>query len=379
MAPMVKWGLPLVAVAALIIVFCLRSGERELRLGFTGCISGRSANLGIDGRDGAMLAVMEANSRGGVNGRRLKLLVRDNGLDPEKAVASVNFLIAKGVKALVGPMTSSMAMAVLPQINASHLPIMAPTASSDDLSGRDDWFFRVYNSSGADAAILAGYMYNRLGHNRACVLYDLANRVHTESWSNAFAAAFTALGGAAPYRITFNSRGDRPDYAAIVARIGKHCPDCLVILANSLDTAMFIQQLLRLAKRPDHIVASEWSASDDVIVLGGRSVEGMVFFRSYDPAFTGREFVRFKAAFRRVFGRAPGFAAVKAYDAASVLIRTLASGVKPAAIKAAILSSRGFPGLQGRLVFDRYGDIHQPHIMMTIHGGRFVPMAEDTP
>jgi len=379
MARLAKWGWPLLAGVVLVFVILVGTRNRKVLIGFTGCLSGRSASLGIDGRDGAMLAVMQANARGGVDGHQLKLMVRDNGLDPEKAVAAVNSLISAGVSALVGPMTSSMAMAILPQINASQLPTVAPTASTNELSGRDDWFFRVYNTGSADAAILADYMYNHLEHGNACVLYDMANRAHTESWYLAFARAFEALGGVKPYRITFSSRGRKPDYTAIAAQVGVRCPDCLVILANSLDTAMFMQQLTRMGSRPDHIIASEWSATEDVIALGGRTVEGMIFFRSYDPEFKGERFSRFKEEFRATFGREPGFAAVQAYDAANVVIEALASGRNPVDIKARLLSSQGFPGLQSRIVFDRYGDIHRPHLMMTIRDGRFQPLREAKP
>ncbi|HWT16306.1 MAG TPA: ABC transporter substrate-binding protein, partial [Patescibacteria group bacterium] len=90
-------------------------GPREpVRVGFLGGLSGRVADLGESGRNGAQIAVEEVNRAGGIGGRQVELIVRDDAQNPEKAISAINELIGARVEAIVGPMTSAMAEVVLP-------------------------------------------------------------------------------------------------------------------------------------------------------------------------------------------------------------------------------------------------------------------------
>ena len=66
------------------------SPPEPLRIGFIGGLSGRVADLGEAGRNGAQIAVEEFNQAGGINGLPVELIVRDDGQNPEKAIAAVN-------------------------------------------------------------------------------------------------------------------------------------------------------------------------------------------------------------------------------------------------------------------------------------------------
>ena len=106
-----------------------------IRIGFVGGTSGRVADLGIAGRDAVLLAVELRNQSGGVAGRKVKLLIKDDQQSPELARRAVRDLIEQGVVAIVGPMTSAMAIAVVPIANEAKVLLMSPTATTDDLTG----------------------------------------------------------------------------------------------------------------------------------------------------------------------------------------------------------------------------------------------------
>src|SRR5512139_4244843 len=84
-------------IGTLLLVLVLLSGcgpREPLRIGFIGGLSGRVADLGEAGRNGVQIAIEEINRAGGVKGRQIELLVRDDAQTPEKAIAAVNELIA---------------------------------------------------------------------------------------------------------------------------------------------------------------------------------------------------------------------------------------------------------------------------------------------
>ena len=69
--------------AALLLVLGLVSGcgpREPVRVGFLGGLSGRVADLGEAGRNGAQIAVEEVNRAGGIDGRQIQLIVRDDCL-----------------------------------------------------------------------------------------------------------------------------------------------------------------------------------------------------------------------------------------------------------------------------------------------------------
>ncbi|MCA1795679.1 MAG: ABC transporter substrate-binding protein [Desulfobacteraceae bacterium] len=74
-----------------VLVSCTR--EKEILIGFAGQLTGVYSDLGVQGRNGAVLALEEINAGGGVAGKRLKLIPEDDGNTPEKARQAVRKLI----------------------------------------------------------------------------------------------------------------------------------------------------------------------------------------------------------------------------------------------------------------------------------------------
>ena len=79
--------------------FVLFSGcqnSEPIKIGFSGGLTGRLADLGLNGRNGVILAVEEINRNGGVAGRQIELLIRDDRQDPDVARTVDEELITKG-------------------------------------------------------------------------------------------------------------------------------------------------------------------------------------------------------------------------------------------------------------------------------------------
>ena len=155
-------------------LFCC-SPKESVKIGFLGGVSGRVADLGIAGRNGALLAVEMRNRTGGINGRTIELLVEDDQQDAEQAKAAVQRLIDHKVEAIVGPMTSMVAMATVPLVNQARIVMMSPTVSTQDLSHIDDYFFRVISSTAEYAHKSADYQAMQQGIRQVAAAYDLRN------------------------------------------------------------------------------------------------------------------------------------------------------------------------------------------------------------
>ena len=346
------------------------SPPEPIRLGFIGGISGRVADLGIGGRNGVALAIEMRNKSGGVNGRPVELIVEDDKQDPEIAKRAVGRLIAQKVHAIIGPMTSTMAMAALPLINEARMTMISPTVTSSKLSELDDYFLRVIAPTTEYARKGAEHHIRVQGLRRVAATYDLRNKDYTETWLADYGKAFSALGGeivtAEPYE-----SGDHMDFAQLAERLLKPSPDAVLIIANSVDTAMLAQQL---RKRNPHVLitTSEWAATERLTELGGRAVEGMVIAQFLDRDSRQPAYVAFRNAYVERFALEPGFAGITGFDAANVALDALAEQKAGQTLKQTILERRVFAGAQSEIRFDPYGDAVRDTYMTIIRNGTFV-------
>jgi branched-chain amino acid transport system substrate-binding protein len=343
--------------------------QEPVRIGFAGGLSGRVADLGISGRDGAVLAVEAKNASGGIHGRAVELIVRDDKQDPETAVAVDRELLGLGVEAILGHMTSSMSMAAVHIVNESTAVMVSPTTTTTYLSGSDDNFLRVIATTEEYASKMARYLGGGLGFETVAVVYDSGNDAYTESWFEDFRKEFLSLGGRIVRVDTFHS-GPGVHFFELTEAALSPGAEGLVVIASAMDTAMICQQVRKMGSRIT-VAAAEWAATERLVDLGGAAVEGIIVSQFFDRESTDEGFTSFRRMYRERFGEEPGFAAVNAYDAAMVVMKAVELRREEESLKAAILRIGTFEGAQGPVAIDRYGDAERETFITTIESGRF--------
>lgn len=356
-------------LAGLVVVSGCEKRE-PLRIGFIGGISGRVADLGVAGRNGVQLAIEQRNAAGGINGRPVELVVRDDAQNTETAKQAVKELIDQHIEVIIGPMTSSVAMAILPQINSSGSILLSPTVTTTELSGKDDNFLRVIAPTTDYAVKNARYLHNKLGIRSAAVIYDQGNRSYTESWLNDFRTEFTRLGGRVLLTQPFTS-GQNTSLLPVVKELLAVKPDTLVIITNAVDSAL-ICQLVRKLSPGQKIAMSEWASTERFIELAGPAAEGVVVSQFLDRNDQSRRYLDFLAAYRARFKQEPGFAGVAGYDAALVALDAHAAQKKGETIKGTILGRGSYQGVQQPLAIDRHGDANRHTFVTSIRSNQYV-------
>ena len=360
-----------IMTAGLLVLAGCQPAE-PVRLGFVGGLSGRVADLGIDGRNGAMLAIELRNKAGGVNGRRVELLVEDDEQIADAARAAVSRLIERRVEAIIGPMTSAMAMAVVPLVDAARVAMVSPTVTTSELNGRDDYFFRVLASTSSYARKSADYHFRDVGLRRVTAIYDLRNKSYSQSWLADYRTAFAAAGGTVVAEVSFSS-GDETLFTDLVRQALDTKPDGILLVANSVDAAMLCQQTRKLNSRIP-IVASEWAGTERLIELGAGAVEGLVLAQFIDRQGTQPAYVEFRRNYVASYGKEPGFAGLSAFDAANVVIEALQHQASGQSLKQTLLARKTFSGAQTPVVFDAHGDTTRETFMTTIRNGAFMAL-----
>lgn len=347
------------------------SPPEPIRIGYLGGLSGRVTDLGLSGLYGVKLAVELRNAAGGVKGRQIELIEADDQQDSEMARKAMMKLIDYKVDAVIGPMTSSMAIPTVPLANQAGLVMISPTVTTTDLSGLDDYFFRIIPATHAFVKTSADYYFNTLGLRRMRLVYDLRNKSYTESWLKDFNRVFSTAGGTLLPAVGFMS-SDGLNFPELARKALADNADGLIILANSVDAAMFCQSIRKLnAKIP--IGTSEWAATERLIELGGKDVEGITIAQFHEREGKQPAYLDFREAYIRRFKQDPGFAGLYAFDATNVALQALDKKTAGQSLKQALLTQKNFAGTQRNIAFDANGDSPGETFIIRIQEGRFVP------
>src|SRR5574343_917747 len=140
------------------------SYAKDIKLGFNGDLSASpSAQSGKAGVLGIQAAIEDINAAGGINGRKLTLVIRDDQSQPPKSIQNMSDLIDnEKVVAVFGPTNSGNALAWRHIPNQKKVISMGMIGSGTDITkpmspGADNYMFRVSMVDREQVAALATY------------------------------------------------------------------------------------------------------------------------------------------------------------------------------------------------------------------------------
>lgn len=345
--------------------------SQPIIIGLSAQLTGKQAELGVQERNGALLAVEKINSQGGIQGRKISLIINDDLGIKEVAKSGDNELIKKGAVAIIGHSTTAQTMEGIKAANANHVVMIGPTISTPELSGINDYFFRVYPSFKKSSKNLARYANKKSGITRLAIIYDNNNMEYSRTYSKVFAKKFTLLGGTITDEISYSSFTPT-DYYPLLLKLKESKAEGLLIVASDVDTAL-ITQRARLMGWQVPVFTSGWAQTEALIDNGGKAVEGMILEHIYTVDNKTPAFVDFESRYKTRFGIEPSFGAAFSYEATLVLAEALkkTNGNKDG-LKDALLNIHDFKGIMNTFSFDKYGDVERPCYLSTINNGKFL-------
>ena len=339
-------------------------------IGFAGQLTGKSADLGVHGRNGAMLAIEKINESGGINGRPLQLITVDDGNTPEGAIEAGRELVDKGVVAVIGHMTSSQTVAALPFINQHDIVMVSPTTSTPELTGKVDSFFRLIVENGIRGRALADYARSALDVDTVVTIAESDNRSYSFTLVETFGRRFTEFGGALVGSLRYSS-SDSTGWDHIVDTVIQLKPQAVMLACPAQDAVSILQRLHAAGLHPQ-VLSGGWAYTDNLLLWGGGHVEDMVFVIDYAADNPNPNFIKFRELYRNRFGSSPIFPSAFAYE--SVL--ALAEGLKKTngsanGLADAMAPSKTIQGVVGPFKLNEFGDVERNFFVVTVQNGQF--------
>jgi branched-chain amino acid transport system substrate-binding protein len=351
---------------------------RPLRVGLVGALSGSEAELGQSIRDGALLAIEQANQAGGVGGRQVELRAYDSQGRPEEAArATVRLVSQDGAVLIVGADTSGSTLAMAPVAARAEVPLVSPSATSPRVTQEGGpYVFRVCFVDSFQGAALARLAVGE-GLGRVAMLVDMKSE-YSVGLAHEFEKRFVALGGMLSGTVTY-ATGDT-DFRPQLTRLKALHPDALFIPGYYTDAAAIARQARQLGLGVPLLGGDGWD-SPGLVALGGQAVEGSQFTTHFAPDNPSPRVQSFLRDFVQRFGHAPASGAALGYDAARVALDALrrTPGRRGSQLRDALAQTASFDGVTGLITFGQQRDALKSAMVLRIQGGRGVFLTELSP
>jgi branched-chain amino acid transport system substrate-binding protein len=370
--PLLQGIITRIRLAVLLLCLLLQActDNSEVTVGFLGPLEGKYSDLGVQGRNGAQLALEEANAHELVPGVTFRLIAEDDLNTPDGARAALDRLARVKAVAVIGPMTSGVAKAALEQASGHHLPLISPTVSTPLLTGKKDLFFRVLGESPQWARALARYGIEKGRLRTVVVVADIDNAAFSGPYSDAFRSEFVRLGGMLLKDYDIHS-SSHESWEPIAAEIKRLAPDAVFVSLSSRDASRLAKTFISLSLKIP-VYSTMWAATRELVVDCGQACGGWIFGMGYSEDNTRPEYLSFQQRYRQRFGYAPNFAAALSYEATQFFLQgMLKAGGDPKTLPTAMAALPELPGIIAPFRLDEFGDVIRDHYIIEFTGRDF--------
>ena len=321
-----KRKLSLVAAALALVgasAFAQSQGvsKDEITLGSIQDLSGPLAGFGKQVRLGMLLRVDEANEQGGVNGRKLKMLVEDSGYDPRKAVLAAQKLVNQDkIFAMIGHIGTAQNMAAMPvqfQKNViNFFPVTAAREMYDPFHRLKYSFAATYYDQMRQAVPM---LVKEKNAKKVCTMYQ-----DDEFGLEVFKGAEEGLKsiGMQFAEVTTYKRG-ATDFASQMQKLASSQCDFVVMGTIIRETIGGIATARRLGFNPTFIGSSA-AYTDLIHKLGGPAMNGLYAAMTVQHPYLDEaaQPIRFWAnKYKTKFNEDPTVFSVYGYNAVDSFIR----------------------------------------------------------
>ncbi|MEG0371699.1 MAG: ABC transporter substrate-binding protein [Clostridium sp.] len=359
------------AILCFVMVSCSKGGGDEIVLASANPMTGDSAQFGDMKVKAMNIAIDEVNAKGGINGKKVRLVVEDDTGNPKEAPNVAQKITSDdSVLGLIGHWNTSCTLAARGIYEAAGLPVITDIVNKSISDGTTPHVYRISLSDTQQAIQLAQYSYNQMGKRKVAIMHsanDYGTNLTTE-----FSKEFKKLGGEV-IATEMYFEGQSKDFSPQITKIKSKKPDLLFVAGYYVETALIAQQSKSL-QFDVQMIGTEGISSDELIKLGGKSVEGIVFAGFFHPdiEFSGtKEFVK---AFRGKYQKDPDTYAALAYDSAKILLKAIEEkGEDRAAIKGYLDTVKEFPGVAGPITFDK-NEVNRKILILKVKDGKIVPV-----
>jgi len=340
-----------VALAALIAASPARA---DIVIGLIAPTTGPVAAYGDQVKNGAQTAVDVINAAGGIAGEKLVLKIADDAGEPKQGVSAANQLVGEGIKYVVGPVTSGVAVPASDVLAENGVLMVTPTATAPALTTRGlPNVFRTCGRDDQQAEVAAAYVLKSFKDKKVAVIDDKGT--YGKGLAGAFKAALNA-GGVKEVLADSLTTGER-DFSTLVARLKQAGAEVVYFGGYHPEAGLLARQFADAGLKAT-IIGGDGLSNTEFWTLGDKNAAGTIFTNATDalknPASQAAvEALKAKNIPAEAF-------TLNAYAAVEVIkagIEKAGSAEDPEAVALALKDKLEIPTAIGTLTYGQTGDL----------------------
>jgi len=352
---MKKYWIPIIVIVIIIIavvIFYKPAPKEVIKIGALYPLSGSSAAVGEQFLNGALLAVDIINRAGGVNGRKIELVIDDHQNDPKLGISELQQRISEGIKFFIG--TNSRVMLSLIPIVKENKVVLFADSSHPDLTGQTKFTFRHAIIAEENAKIMVDVIKDKDISSVGILTFN-------DDYGLVFQKALVDLVFTHNQNTKISKDTYLPtdtDFKTIITKILQNKPGAIFIVGQGNAMGVLIKQIYELRFRG--LLISDFGPvmTPDVLKIAGDAAKGMYYSKFKDIS---NEFV---STYEQKFNKEPGNLAFLGYGDIEILAAALGkSGEDTDKVSDYILNLKTFNGKYEKMDITSKGDILPPMVM----------------
>ena len=369
------------AVVAICQLSVPAAWAENIKIGALLAVTGPASFLGAPEARTLEMLVEQVNAKGGINGKKIDLLVKDTVGNPEKAISLAKQLLEEeNVLAVIGPASSGETMAVKKIFEDAKTPLISCAAAEVIVNPLASWVFKTAQNDSLAVTKIFMEM-NKLGIKKIAVLVDnsgfgKAGKEQLEKTAPEFKIEIVESE-------VYDAKAT--DLSAVVAKIKANPAVQGIINWSVVPAQSIVVKNIRQAGWQVPIFQSHGFGNIKYVEAAGAAAEGVIFpigrllMVDHLPdghpqkALLAQYIKDYEGKYHETASAFGGYA----YDAFTILEKAIAvGGTDKAKVRAAIEGLKNMPGTTGIFSFsatDHSGLTLDAFEMMTVKNGKFVP------
>ena len=364
----------LLSLAGVTLAFSAAPGfAADLTIAVVGPMTGPVATIGEQQRRGGETAAALINEAGGINGRKVKIVVEDDACDPKQSVTVANRLVANGVKFVAGHACSGSSIPAADVYAENNILMMSPASSNPVLTEKGNkTIMRLYGRDDAQGAFIGPWIAKRYAGKKIAVLHDKS------AYGRGLATVVQdSLHKAGATEVLFDGlNAGEKDYSAVVSKLKSLGVEVLYFGGYHTEAGLIRRQGADQGFNPV-LVMGDSIATAEFWAVSGPAGEGTVFTFPTDPRRSPTA-VKALEQFKAQKYEPEGFTLFS-----YAVVQTIAAGVEragsddPAKVAKALKEGGPISTVLGPIQFDAKGDIKDPSYDINLwHEGKYAPIAQ---
>ena len=344
----------------------------SIQIAVAGPMTGDNSEYGLGFYNAAKQKAKEWNDNGGVLGKQVEIIQYDDKNTPEEATTIAQKIISdKRVVGLVGHFSSGVCMTAAPLYQENKIIEISPSASHPDYSVIGDYIFRNNTIISKEAAASVDIAVNDLGKKKIGIISIMTD------WGTNTSKIIKELVEKEPdAKVVAHEEimEGSDDYSLAITKLNEAGAD-VVICCGMYNLVAPVAKQYKQINPNIAIVGFSNAYSDQLIQLGGSSVEGVCFPVIFFSESDDKDVMKFVEDYKNNYGSAPSALTAQAYDSVGLLLTAIKEcDTTDSEILKDKLYKMNYKGVTGDIKFDENGDVDKQFVKVTIKDGKFVKM-----